>query len=132
MKTIILTISVIFLLNIGHVFAGNDVESPVLRVAITESLLKDLAPVTPKEASFDEELTGMDNSMLTRSLAPVTPRTASFDDSVTTEISIKQILQLLAPKTPKEVDFNDPVEIINNFRQFSPVTPHEASFEEVK
>ena len=122
----------IFLLNIGHVFAGIDIESPVVTASITESFLKSLAPVTPREAGFDEELPGMDINMSIGSLAPVTPQTASFDDIVTSEISIREILQLLAPKTPKEVDFNDPMESINNFRQFSPVTPHEASFEELK
>jgi hypothetical protein len=132
MKTTILTISVIFLLNIGHVTAGNDVESPVTGLSITESLLKNLAPVTPKEAGFDEEFTGMDNSLLTRSLAPVTPRNASFEDSVTTEISIKQILQLLAPKNPKEVDFNDPMENISNFGQSSPLINQKTSYEELK
>src|ERR1039457_1154194 len=121
MKTAIFTISVIFFLSIKTIFAGNDVESPIVIVSITESLLKDLAPVTPKEADFNEELSGMDKNMQIGILGPVTPQTASFDDSISTEISIKEILQFLAPKTPKEVEFNDPIENINNFRQFSPV-----------
>src|ERR1039457_6623482 len=107
MKTAIFTISVIFLLNAGIVFAGNDIESPVLNATITESLLKTLAPVTPKEASFDEEITGMDKDLTIGSLAPTTPKTASFDDTIIMDMSLKDILHLLAPKSPKEVEFND-------------------------
>lgn len=132
MKTAILTISVIFLLSIRTVFAGNDLESPGVNASITESLLKILAPVTPKEANFDEESLSMDKNLTIGSLVPITPKTAAFDDILPTEMSLKELLQLLAPKSPKEVDFNDPLESINNLLQFRPVTPKEALFEDIK
>jgi hypothetical protein len=74
----------------------------------------------------------MEKNLTIESLAPSTPKTATFDDTITPEMSMKEILQLLAPKSPKDVDFNDPMESINSLRQFRPVTPKEASFEEVK
>jgi hypothetical protein len=132
MKTSIFTISVILLLNFGTVFAGNDIESPALNASITESLLKTLAPVTPKEASFDEENPGFDKGLDPGSFAPTTPVTAGFDDGILTEMSLRDILHLLAPKTPKEVDFNDSAEGIINVKNFGPVTPREASFEDAK
>lgn len=122
----------IFLLNITTVFAGNDLESPGINESITESLLRNLAPVTPKEASFDEELTGMDNNFSIGSFAPVTPGTATFDDTIPSEMSMQEIIKLLAPKSPKEVEFNDPVVSYDNLNQFKPVIPHEASFEDIK
>jgi hypothetical protein len=132
MKTAIFTISVIFLLSSVKVLAGNDIESPILSEAITVSLLKTLAPVTPKEANFDEEITGMEKDFTIGSLAPTTPESASFDDTILTEMSFKDILHLLAPKSPQEVDFNDPAESIDNFRYLRPATPKEALFEDVR
>lgn len=132
MKTAIYTISVIFLLSVRTVFAGNDLESPGVNLSINETLLKTLAPVTPKEANFDEEFLGMDKNLSVISLSPVTPESATFNDTVPTEMSMKELIQTLAPISPKEVDFNDPVDLNNNFRHFRPVTPKEASFEEVK
>ena len=132
MKTAILTISVIFLLSLGTVFAGNDLESPGLNGSITESLLKTLTPVTPKEANFDEEFLPMDKNFTILPLIPAIPRTATFEDTLLPEMSMRELLQLLAPKSPNEVDFNDPLESINNLLQFRPVIPKEALFEDIK
>jgi hypothetical protein len=132
MKTAIFTLIVIFLLSAGSVFAGNDLESPILNESITESLLKTLAPVTPKEASFDEVISGTGSDFSVGSLAPTTPKTAGFDDTLQMEMSLKDILHLLAPKSPAEVDFNDAPENISNLLQLKPATPKAASFEDVK
>jgi len=132
MKTAILTISVIFLLSLRTVFAGNDLESPGANASIAESLLKTLAPVTPKEAYFDEEFLSMDKNLTIGSLAPITPKTAAFDDILPMKMSMEELLQLLAPKSPKDVDFNDPLESINNLLLFRPITPKEALFEDIK
>jgi hypothetical protein len=107
MKTAIITLSVIFLLFTGPVSAGNDLESPGINELITLTLLKNLAPVTPKEADFDEEIQGLDKDLSIGSLAPTEPKTAGFDDAIPEEMSMKEIFQLLAPKSPKEVEFND-------------------------
>jgi len=132
MKTAIFTISVIFLLSVRTVFAGNDLESPGATASITESLLKNLAPVTPKEANFDEEFLSMNKNLSISSLVPTTPRTATFDDTIFPEMSMKELLQILAPKTPHDVDLNDPLESINNLLLVRPVTPKEALFEDIK
>jgi len=132
MKTTLITISMIFLLGLNNIFAGNDLESPVLSESISESLLKSLAPVTPKEANFEEESNGTDKILSIGSLAPARYVTANFDDTIPTEMSIQEILQLLAPKSPREVDFTDPVDNVINPRLFMPVAPHEGLFEELK
>lgn len=67
--------------------------------------LSTLAPVTPKEAAFDDVVPEKAPSMV--SLAPVTPKEASFnDDDSSSEIST-ELLREVAPVTPKEADFND-------------------------
>ena len=64
-----------------------------------------LAPVTPKEATFDDVIPEKAPSMV--SLAPVAPKEATFDDS-SPEISM-ELLKKVAPVTPAEADFNDAV-----------------------
>jgi len=81
------------------------------------------APVTPKEATFEE-------IQLTESLliAPVTPKEASFDDEA--EIPIPYGL---APVTPAEADFNDNEPSMNTSGiSVAPVTPTEADFTELQ
>ena len=132
MKTAIFTTSVIFLLSFGNVFAGNDLESPGYNESITARLLKILAPVTPKEASFDEGTATAKGSSENGSLAPSTPETAGFDDSLNTEMSMHDIIRLLAPKSPQQVDFNDTADPSINLRQLRPLVPKETYFEEYK
>ena len=65
-----------------------------------------LAPIAPKEATFDDVLPEKPPSMV--SLAPVTPKEATFDvDDNSPEIST-EFLKKVAPVTPVEADFNDP------------------------
>jgi len=67
--------------------------------------LSALAPVTPKEATFDDVLPEKAPSMV--SLAPKAPKEATFDDvDNSLEISI-EFLRDVAPVTPAEADFND-------------------------
>lgn len=132
MKTAIFIISLIFLLSAGTVFAGNDLESPGINVSISENLLKILAPVTPKEANFDEDFSGMVKNSSIQSLAPTTPETAGFDEPTPTDIRVKEMIHLVSPKSSNEIDLNNTLEKRNNIRQFRPLTPKEASFEDIK
>jgi hypothetical protein len=64
-----------------------------------------LAPVTPKEATFDDVLPEKAPAMV--SLAPIMPKESTFDDNdSSTEIS-SELLKKIAPVTPSEADFND-------------------------
>jgi hypothetical protein len=64
-----------------------------------------LAPVTPKEATFDDVLP--EKAPIMVSLTPITPKEATFDDSYSsTEIS-SEFLKKIAPVTPSEADFDD-------------------------
>jgi hypothetical protein len=72
---------------------------------INRSGLTALAPVTPKEATFDDLVPEKAPVMV--SIAPATPREATFDDdTVTAEIST-DLLKKVAPVTPAESDFDD-------------------------
>jgi hypothetical protein len=67
--------------------------------------LSALAPVTPREATFDDIVPEKAPSMV--SIAPSTPVEATFDDyDSSTEISL-ELLREVAPLTPAEADFND-------------------------
>jgi hypothetical protein len=75
-----------------------------------------LAPVTPKEATFNDEATLNDNDNLPEArtyvnLAPVTPKEATFDDDddyAGTGIT-NEFLREVAPVTPAFADFDDSV-----------------------
>jgi hypothetical protein len=59
-----------------------------------------LAPSTPDEATFSDEVTTMEIN-----LAPTTPAEASFDND--TESISPYVIECLAPTTPPKADFND-------------------------
>jgi hypothetical protein len=63
-----------------------------------------LAPVSPAEATF-EELPETLNNDIPELLAPTTPAEATFDDGP--DSASAYILQYLAPSTPDVADFND-------------------------
>ena len=60
--------------------------------------------------------------------APVTPREAGFDEDYTPDATMSDLmLKSLAPVTPPEAEFQDD----NNLKtDISPVTPKEAGFDE--
>jgi hypothetical protein len=122
MKTNLTILSVIFTLQAGILFAGNENSTtPAAEVnfAITT---KSLAPSAPLEATFEDM--AMDNTFF--GLSPVTPAEASFEDFSSEMISINE----LSPAIPSVADFTDAIDQVSfNPGQLSPVTPLEADFE---
>jgi hypothetical protein len=88
--------------------------------------LADLRPLLPKEADFSDN--APDKNESTIRLAPENPREACFEDEAEV-FSVK--LQLdLAPVLPSEADFSDDdVQLLN--QNLSPSTPVEAEFEDL-
>lgn len=75
-----------------------------------------LAPVTPKEATFDDILPEKAPAMV--SVAPVTPKEATFEDDDTAPEVSTDLLKKVAPETPKEADFDEtPADTDKNIRQ---------------
>ena len=86
-----------------------------------------LAPVTPKEATFEDGVPEKAPSMV--SIAPTPPKEASFEyDDSSHEIST-ELLKEVAPATPAEADFNDAAPDADKDRKaLRFTTPGEASF----
>lgn len=119
MKTTTTILTIIFTLQIGVIFAGNEIViTPATEVTSSLNILS-LAPSSPVEATFEDIV--VDNTFI--GLSPVTPVDASFEDFSLEMISVSN----LSPITPLVADFSDSVSI--NFDQLAPVTPLEADFE---
>jgi hypothetical protein len=99
MKTTVTILSAIFILQINFLFGNNDgsPSSSTNREPSSTTIIS-LAPLTPKEASFEEEVPITNLNIL----APVTPKEATFEDEAPT-IELIQV----APVTPKEATFED-------------------------
>jgi hypothetical protein len=104
MKTIKYIIAVLLTLNSFAMLAGNDdviVNRNVLNVPLTSSL----APVTPKEAGFDETpVFTVFNDNITHKLEPASLKEAGFEE--TTEKEFVNAQDLL-PTLPVEASFED-------------------------
>ncbi|TRZ75684.1 MAG: hypothetical protein D4R97_02080 [Bacteroidetes bacterium] len=110
MKTIIIIAAkraiLIFTLFLGFQVQLVMAESPTNSSPTKNTLdLSVLAPVTPKEATFDDILPEKAPSMV--SLAPVAPKEATFDDDDSSIEISTELLREVAPVTPAEADFND-------------------------
>jgi hypothetical protein len=82
MKTQFLIILFSLLFNMVNVLAVNDFEFPgIVPGPATELNSKDLAPVPPKEATFDDDLSSVAPAFPANSLLPVTPKTADFEET---------------------------------------------------
>ena len=93
------------------IFLGFQIQLVLAKSPLTSSPAKNtsdlsiLAPVTPKEATFDDVLPEKAPVMV--SVAPVMPKEATFnDDDISTDIN-SELLKKVAPVTPSEADFND-------------------------
>jgi hypothetical protein len=72
MKKMMITIGLFLVLS--PIFAEND--KPIIREETKiEINIIDLQPVTPKEATFE------DDTLVVKSLAPITPKEATFEDA---------------------------------------------------
>ncbi len=109
MKTIYILTAFIGL-QFNTLFAAGNPETMIIK-ASTEILdFSTLAPLTPKEADFNDEAPAMEMNL--KFLAPLTPKEATFEDVQPDEnpgsVLIPQdILQKLAPLTPVEADFSE-------------------------
>ncbi len=90
-------IATLLVLQVNHLWAGNDIVASPVNNTTTTILLSSLAPVTPKEATFEDAVAPDFTS-----LAPVTPAEAAFEE--TTEPVVLDI-HSLAPVTPAVADF---------------------------
>ena len=124
MKTTTLFIVASLVLFFNTVFAGNEgVPASANRGMVLNSIFLS-APVTPKEAIFEEFMPSAELSVL----APVTPNEASFDDQ-DDDINISD----LGPLTPASADFNDDgIESFPDLKSLAPVTPKEADFTDLQ
>jgi hypothetical protein len=123
MKSTTIIIAAVLALQMNILFAGSksSYETPVTNENSPLSLIS-LAPITPLEATFD------DNATLTvyDVLAPVTPTEATFEDM---PYEMAPAIDL-APVTPAVADFEDAIDTITlDLNAFAPNTPAEADFE---
>ncbi len=115
-------------LSFGNILNSRSFDQPVeLR---SSDDLNTIAPVTPREAFFDEDMTGIELLNSFSSFAPLTPGEADFNENTT---GSGEELMFLAPVTPREVDFNKDIEepVIStgdDLKLLSPSAPKEADF----
>jgi len=106
MDTRIISLLIILTLNFSISFAKTNVTFTELR-SVERSMIN-LAPVSPIEADFSDLVPEADASNTI--LLPVTPKEATFDDETGTESIIEEPLPIiLAPSAPKEAGFEDPI-----------------------
>ena len=123
MKTNTIIFATLLILQVSSLFAINDGIPMNTNKEMNLSTVLLLAPVTPKEATFEE----MSPTAEILFLAPVTPKEASFEDEAE-GFSINH----LAPVTPAEADFNDDEPALNaNTISLAPETPSEADFSDL-
>jgi hypothetical protein len=101
-KRAILIFTLLLGFQIQLVIAGSPSSSSPAKNTLD---LSALAPVTPREATFDDILPEKAPSMV--SIAPATPKEATFDDDDNSPEVSAELLKVTAPVTPAEADFND-------------------------
>lgn len=87
-----------------------------------------LLPITPAIADFNDNVP--ESPVNYGDLAPLTPMEASFDEDIIPETDRNELLMTLSPSTPIEADFEE--DALNNGIMISliPVAPKEADFED--
>ena len=106
MDTRIISLLTILTLNFSISFAKTNVTFTELR-SVERSMIN-LAPVSPVEADFSDLVPEADASNTI--LLPVTPKEATFDDEAIMESINEDPLPItLAPSAPKEAGFEDPI-----------------------
>jgi hypothetical protein len=114
-------------------FLGFQIHQAIAKSPINSSPAKStidlatLAPVVPKEATFDDVLPEKPPVMV--SVAPVPPKEATFEEDDNGAGISNEFLREVAPVTPQEADFNDSLpETGNPSDTIKFDTPAEASF----
>jgi hypothetical protein len=95
MKTTMI-LTAVLLLNVTVLFAGKNTNITTSASEAPAISLNNLAPVTPKEATFEETVVDFTN------LAPITPKEADFEENTDT---LNIYIQSLAPVNPAIADF---------------------------
>jgi hypothetical protein len=103
METRIITIISILALNAGITFANSDISFSESRT--TERSLISLAPVSPAEAEFSDLVPEADAPVAL--LMPVTPKEATFEEDSFCTDQDNALLSILSPTTPAEADFEE-------------------------
>ena len=104
MDTRIISILTILAFNFSTSFANTNVTFTEIRPA--ERTILHLAPSSPVEADFIDLVPEADASATI--IMPVTPKEATFDDETYPEsINEKPLPETLAPSTPMEAFFED-------------------------
>jgi len=106
MDTRIISLLTILAFNFNISFAITNVTFTELRPV--EPSMITLTPVSPVEADFSDLVPEADASNTI--LLPVTPKEATFDDETVMESINEEPLPIsLAPSAPKEAGFEDPI-----------------------
>ena len=135
MKTTIHILTLIFALNFTLLFAS-DPKLILVKANVKANNISfhnaELAPMTPKEAYFDD-YDPLPLNTINR-LAPITPKEATFEDSEP-ESSVQfvnpALQEKIIPVTPKEAEFEDfTIEQITGIDPLAPFSPIAAPFEE--
>jgi hypothetical protein len=104
MDTRIISILTILALNFSISFANPNVTFTEIRPV--ERTVIHLAPASPSEADFSDVVPEANASSTL--IMPVTPKEATFDDETNQEsISEEPLLKPLSPSTPKEAGFEE-------------------------
>jgi len=123
MKTSTIILATLLILQVSSIFASNDGVTVNLNKEMNFNTVVLMAPVTPKEATFED----MSPTTEIVVLAPVTPKEASFENEAE-NFSINS----LTPVTPAEADFNDDEPALtSNTVSLAPVTPSKADFSDL-
>ena len=122
MKTITILFAAIFALQVNFLFAANDGVPMNSKTELNYYTSKTLAPATPKEANFEDQI--FSGEFI--ALAPLTPEQASFEDAIEDSINTD-----LVPVTPMTADFSDDPDQSENIRSLAPVIPTTADFDEL-
>jgi hypothetical protein len=132
MKTKIQILTALLVMNLTLLYAG-DPKINIMKADLNKENISfnrtDLAPVTPKEAFFnDSEAQPVSEISF---LAPITPKEAIFEDYNEEFFiqSLSQILKKIAPETPDEAEFDNDVPILGSgIESLVPLSPGMASF----
>jgi hypothetical protein len=122
MKATTIIIITVLSLHASFLFASNDFPPISTNIDASSSYCVSLMPITPAEATFEDDATFDMNELM-----PMTPAEAAFDDMPSETTSIVN----LAPMTPASADFDDDdvVATAVDYGMLAPITPAEADFE---
>jgi hypothetical protein len=127
MKIKILITLVILALNITLIFGRSNTKFTNDRPVENREVC--LLPATPRVADYNENVPEPIADY--RDLAPVTPLEASFNEEVHFQPCFNDILMILSPSTPAKADFEEDTNYYGITISLNPAAPKEADFEDI-